>query len=158
MNRRSTFNEKEAAKTGTSSCPETTHLVPRTARDISNPSCARAQRRLMSVQVHRTTCAQTTEPGSTMANSRTFSYRPLTKVPASSKTNCHARHSQRISSVVTPNSRKLVSSQSKLRSRCTERALWGTRVLRRPPSGCTLGYISCQKKCIKKCELGENDV
>ena len=71
MNRRSIFNEKEAvrAHTGdeegasTSSCPGATQVVPRTARDIPDPSCARAQRRQMSVKAHKTTGAQTTEPG-----------------------------------------------------------------------------------------------
>ena len=38
-------------------------MVPRTARDIPDPSCARAQRRQMSAKVHGTTGAQTTEPG-----------------------------------------------------------------------------------------------
>ena len=45
------------------SCPGATQVAPRTARDIPDPSCARAQRRQMSVKVHRTTGAQTTEPG-----------------------------------------------------------------------------------------------
>ena len=39
-----------------------TQVAPRTARDISDPSRARAQRRQMSVKAHRTTGAQTTEP------------------------------------------------------------------------------------------------
>ena len=36
-------------------------MAPRAARDISYPSCARAQRRQMSVEVQRTTSAQTRE-------------------------------------------------------------------------------------------------
>ena len=39
-----------------------TQVVPRTARDIPNSSCARVRRRQMSVKAHRTTGAQTTEP------------------------------------------------------------------------------------------------
>ena len=71
MNLRSIFDEKEAVEAGahgrregasTSSCPGAAHLVPRTARDIPNPSCARVQRRQVSVKAHRTTGAQTTEP------------------------------------------------------------------------------------------------
>ena len=47
----------------TSSRPGATQVVPRTARDIPDPSCARAQRRQRSVKAHMTTGAQTTELG-----------------------------------------------------------------------------------------------
>ena len=72
VNRRSIFNEKEAVEgsahggrggASTSSCVGATQVVPRTAKDIPDPSCARAQRREMSVKAHRTAGAQTTEPG-----------------------------------------------------------------------------------------------
>ena len=45
-----------------SSCLGATQVVPRTARDIPDPSCARVQKRQRSVKAHKTTGAQTTEP------------------------------------------------------------------------------------------------
>ena len=45
----------------TSSCLGATQVAPRTARNIPDPSCARAQR-AESVKAHKTTGAQTTEP------------------------------------------------------------------------------------------------
>ena len=57
-----------------------------TARDIPNPSCARAQRRQVSVRAHRTTGAQTTEPKHHNSES-------VNDVRVSSKrTNCRVRH------------------------------------------------------------------
>ena len=49
--------------------PGATQVVPRTAKDIPDPSCARAQRRQRSVKAHRKTGGQTTERGTTMASS-----------------------------------------------------------------------------------------
>ena len=72
MNRRSIFNEKEAVEAGAHRRRGgRVHVelsggdaggTRGTARDIPNHSCARAQRRQVSVKAHRTTGAQTTEP------------------------------------------------------------------------------------------------
>ena len=69
MNCRSIFMEEERARTedeegaSASSCLEATHVAPRTARDILDPSRARARRRRMSVKAHGKTGTHTTEPG-----------------------------------------------------------------------------------------------
>ena len=55
--------------------------------------------------------------------------------------------SQRISSVVTPNSRKSTSFQSKPRSPCTELASRGRAVPGRPPSWRTWGRWQCAVRC-----------
>ena len=111
--RRRPAHTEDEGDTSTSSCLEATQVVPRTARDTSNPSCSRTQRRQMSAKVHRTTCAQAREMGRSRT---TLASRPLTKVSASPRRrSCDRRGAttldcrQWISSVVTPNRRKSAS-------------------------------------------------
>ena len=96
----------------------------------------------MSVKAHRTTGAQTTEPGhhnGEFVNDVQVS--PIDEgagVVEEDELSRAARRppdcSQRISSVVTPNSWKSTSFQSKPRSPSTQRASRGQRALGGPPA------------------------
>ena len=163
MDRRSIFNEEEAAKTGAHGGPEetahveqsgATRVAPRAARDTSYPKNAGAQRRRMSTKVHRTTRAQARDPGrrnNELANDVRVS--PTDEgagiagggvTRGTTTPDC----SQWISSVVTPNSTKSTSLQSKPRSPCTECALRGRAVPGRPPPWRTWGRC-CFLTCVR---------
>ena len=122
------------------------------ARDIPDPSCARAQRRQRSVKVQRTTGAQTTEPehhnGEFVKDVHISPSDEGVGVVEEDELSRAAPRPQTASGSP-PRSRRTTRSRRRDGQNCGHRA---PRVgARRTSFWEHLGSISCQKKCIKKC-------
>ena len=138
--RRAHTGDEEGAST--SSCPGATQVVPRTARDIPDFSCARA----------RTPGVQTTEPrhhNGEFVNEIRVS--PIDEVSATSKrTNCDVRHDD--PGLEPTDLLHGHAKQHEVGVVEVKTAVTVYHVGTSPTSSWEhLGSISCQKKCIKKC-------
>ena len=135
-----------------------TQVAPRTARDIPDPSCAKAQRRQMSVKAHRTTDAQTTEPGhhngEFVKDVRVSPIDEGVGVVEKDELSRAARRPRTGASGSPPRSRRTTRSRRRDSRNCGHRA----------PRGCPADFLLrvpwvhfvSEEKCVKKkCQLRE---
>ena len=163
--RRRPSRTDDQTNTPTWSTSGATQLAPREARDTSYPSYQEPRDDGCPQRSTGRGARRQESWGVAITVSRpTFASRP-TKVLAPPRAGCVARGtttldcSQRISSVVTPNSRKSTSFQSKPWSPCTQRASRRLRALGGPPSVCTWVWFRLETNMPKMSprELGSVD-